>query len=258
MVNFNRLGGGGYMKAILTSSMGYFKKGENGKRIPEPLYWYNGFLEKLQRDWVKNSKVLIIAASADDYEKNDDVCQCYRKAFEMSGLSVSYMENCDRRNMQLADRIREMNVVLLAGGHVPTQNEFFKQIALKEKLADFEGMVIAWSAGSMNCAEVVYAAPELDGEAVDPDFKRWIPGLGLTKVNIFPHYQRIKDERLDGLRVMEDITYADSFGHEIIAMNDGTYITIEDGRQIVFGEAYIIKNGHIEQICQNGMSAEIK
>lgn len=246
------------MKTILTSSMGYFKKGKDGKRIPESLYWYNGFLEKLQRDWVKDSKVLIIAASADDYEKNDDVCECFRKAFEMSGLSVSYMENCDRRNMQLADRIREMDVVLLAGGHVPTQNEFFKQIVLKEKLANFEGMVIAWSAGSMNCAEVVYAAPELVGEAVNPDFNRWIPGLGLTKVNIFPHYQRLKDDWLDGLRVMEDITYADSIGHEIIAMNDGTYITIENGKQIVFGEAYRIKDGIIEQICQNGMSVEIE
>ncbi len=245
------------MKTILTSSLGYFKKGEDGKRIPDQLFCYNGFLERLQKDWRKDAKVLIIAASADDYEKNDDICECYRKSFEMSGLGVAYMENCDRRNMHLAERLSEMDVVLLVGGHVPTQNDFFKQIHLKEKLADFDGTVLAWSAGSMNCAETVYAAPELDGEAIDPDYKRWVSGLGLTKINIFPHYQRLKDDYLDGFRVMEDIVYADSMGHEIIAMNDATYITIENGKHTLYGEAYRIKDGKIEMICREGMSFEL-
>lgn len=78
----------------------------------------------------------------------------------------------------------------------------------------------------MNCADMVYASPELDGEALDPAFKRWIPGLGLTRVNIFPHFEMLKDDILDGLRVIEDITYADSMGQEILALNDGSYIVI--------------------------------
>lgn len=67
----------------------------------------------------------------------------------------------------------------------------------------------------MNCASNVYASPELKGEAVDTSFIRWIPGLGLTETTIFPHYQLLKNEYLDGLRVMEDITYVDSYTHEI-------------------------------------------
>lgn len=172
----------------------------------------------------------------------------------MSGLSISYMEICDNRNENLVEKIKEMDVVLLAGGHVPTQNAFFTKIGLKEKLANFDGLLIAWSAGSMNCADIVYAGPEFDGEAIDPNYKRWISGLGITNVNIFPHFQRLKDEWLDGFRLIEDITFEDSIGHEIIAMNDGTYITIEDGVQKLFGEAYRIKDGKIEMICQNGMS----
>ena len=245
------------MITILTSSTAYFKKDEKGKRMPNQLYCYNGFLDKLQNIWIKESKVLIIAASPEDYEKNDDVCECYRKSFEMSGLSVTSVDICDARNISIVDKLTEMDVVLLSGGHVPTQNMFFKQIGLIEKIGDFNGTIIAWSAGSMNCAEIVYAGPELDGEAVDPNFKRWIPGLGLTKVNIFPHYQSLKDEWLDGMRLMEDITYADSIGHEIIAMNDGTYIIIEDGKHTLFGEAYSIKDGKMKQICQNGMSIEL-
>ena len=62
----------------------------------------------------------------------------------------------------------------------------------------------------------------------------------------------LKNDYLDGLRVMEDITYADSYTHEILAMNDGSYITIENGTEILYGEAYRIKNGNLEMICRNG------
>ena len=241
------------MKVIMTSSIGGLIK-ENGNRIPTQLPGYNGFLEKLQREWVNQAKVLIIAGSPTYFEKNDALCECFKRSFPMSGLSISYMAICDERNESLVDKISEMDVVLLAGGHVPTQNAFFEKIGLREKLVRFDGLLISWSAGSMNCADVVYAGPELDGEALDPNFKRWISGLGVTNINIFPHFQRLKDEWLDGFRLIEDITFEDSMGHEIIAMNDGTYITIEDGVQKLFGEAYQIKDGTIHLICRDGMS----
>lgn len=50
------------MKVIMTSSIGGSIK-ENGNRIPTQLLGYNGLLEKLQREWVKQAKVLIIAGS---------------------------------------------------------------------------------------------------------------------------------------------------------------------------------------------------
>jgi len=242
------------MITILTSSTGYFKKSESGQRIPDKFYWYNGFLEKLHSVWVKDSKVLIIAASPNDYDKNDDVCRLYKQVFELSELSTSSVDICDARNTDIVNKLKEIDVILLSGGHVPTQNAFFRAIGLREKLKSFEGLIIAWSAGSMNCADIVYAGPELDGEAVDPGYERWIEGLGLTNTNIFPHFQNLKDEWLDGMRLLEDITFADGFTHEIIAMNDGTYIVIEDGREILFGEAYRIKDGKMSQICQNGKS----
>ena len=127
-------------------------------------------------------------------------------------------------------------------------------MCLKEKLSDFHGIILAWSAGSMNCAENVYSAPELDGEAINPYYKRWISGLGLTRINVFPHFESLKNEWLDGLRVIEDIAVGDSFGHEFIAINDGTYIVIENGCQRIYGEAYRIKDGIIELICHNGES----
>lgn len=109
----------------------------------------------------------------------------------------------------------------------------------------------------MNCAETVYAAPELEGEAIDPDYKRWISGLGITKVNILPHFQSLKDEILDDLRLIEDITYADSMGHEILALNDGSYIVVDGDNETVYGEAYSIKDGCMKQICENGKTVSL-
>ena len=73
-------------------------------------------------------------------------------------------------------------------------------------------------------------------------------------MNIFPHFQRRKEVILDGLRLIEDITYADSIGHEILALNDGSYIVIDDGTETLYGEAYSIKDGFQKQICRNGES----
>ena len=74
------------------------------------------------------------------------------------------------------------------------------------------------------------SAPEREGEASDPDFERWISGLGITDVNILPHFQSIRDSYSDGLRMVEEIAFSDSVGHEIIALNDGSYILMDDGR----------------------------
>ena len=161
----------------------------------------------------------------------------------MSGLSISQIEISDARNPGAVDNLDQVDVLVLVGGHVPTQNRFMEQIRLRERLWDYKGILVAWSAGSMNCADRVYAGPELEGEAIDPSYERWIRGLGLTDINIFPHFQIMRNEWLDGMRLMEDITFADSFEHEIIALNDGSYIMMVDGTTTLYGEAYRIRDG---------------
>ena len=239
------------MKAMLTSSLGGAIK-VNGIRVPDVLIQQNGLLDNLKSIWIQDARVLIICANPDNHEKNDGVYACLKEALPMSGLSVSYIAQCDDRNPEIIESLPEMDVIILAGGHVPTQNRFMKQLRLKERLTEFKGILVAWSAGSMNCAEVVYAGPELEGEAVDQLYERWIPGLGITKVNMYPHFQKLRDEYLDGMRIIEDITFGDSVGHEIIAMNDGSYLMIDDGKTTLYGEAYRIKDRHLVQICRDG------
>jgi len=241
------------MKAMLTSSLGGSFK-VNGVRVPDVLIQDNGLLDNLKSIWIPDARVLIICANPDNHEKNDGIYSCLKEALPMSGLSISSIEQCDDRNPDIIENLANIDVLILAGGHVPTQNRFMKQLCLKERLEDFGGIVVAWSAGSMNCADVVYAGPELEGEAVDPLYERWIPGLGLTDINIYPHFQSLRDDYLDGMRLIEDITFEDSVGHEILALNDGSYIMLDDRKATLYGEAYSIKDRQITQICKDGES----
>jgi len=239
------------MKAILTSSLGGQIK-VDGKRIPTKLMENNGLFDTIRSLWKENSNVLIISGSPVFYDKNDSLVSCLKESFSLSGLSFMDFLMCDDRNREIINRLSEMDVLILAGGHVPSQNAFLKKLKLKERLLDWDGLLIAWSAGSMNCAETVYAGPELQGEAIDPDYRRWISGLGITGINILPHFEELKDEMLDGMRLIEDITYSDSMGHEIIALNNGSYIVIDNGIETLYGDAYSIKDGVQKQICKYG------
>ena len=77
----------------------------------------------------------------------------------MSGLSISRIDRCDDRNPNAVNNLEKIDALILAGGHVPVQNRFMKQLRLRERLLDYNGIIVAWSAGSMNCANIVYAGP---------------------------------------------------------------------------------------------------
>ena len=104
----------------------------------------------------------------------------------------------------------------------------------------------------MNCADIVYAQPEMPGEAVDPSYQKFIQGLGLTDVNVLPHYQAVKDDWVDGLRLMEDITYPDSIGRAFHAIVDGSFVLQTEDRKEIRGEAYRIADGQIRKVCEYG------
>ena len=238
------------MIAILTSSLGGSHK-VDGKWLPTYLLNQNGLTGIIKSYWKSGAKVLIICASPDEYERNDSVLYCMKEAFAMSGLDAVSFDMCDDRNMQVVEQFYSYDAVILAGGHVPTQNDFFKEINLKEKLNGYEGILIGWSAGSMNCADVVYAQPELEGEGKNPEYQRFITGLGVTKTMIIPHFQAVKNDIVDGLRAIEDIAYPDSMGREFVALNDGSFIVCDNGVETLYGEAYLIKDGSETLLCKN-------
>ena len=213
----------------------------------------NGFVDELRRRFPPECRALFICSDPDDREATDYYAGLLKKRFEDAGFEFRSFRSLDGRNEeQAAELIGGSDLLIFAGGHVPTQNRFFQKIRLRAILLDYPGIVIGNSAGSMNSAETVYAQPELEGEAVDPGYQRFLPGLGLTKTMLLPHYQRVKDDVLDGLRVFEDIAYPDSVGRTFYAIPDGSWLLVEAGREELRGEAYRIRDGGIEQISADG------
>ncbi|MBO4865052.1 MAG: Type 1 glutamine amidotransferase-like domain-containing protein [Ruminococcus sp.] len=213
----------------------------------------NGFLTEIKGAVKYNCRTLFICSDPESHEKTGKFSTEIRVNFEKSGIRFSQMKILDGRNKQWArELIENSDFIILAGGHVPTQNKFFEEIGLKGLLEDFSGVIMGISAGTMNSAEVVYAHPELDGEAVDPGYRRFLKGLGLTKAMVLPHYQDIKDDMLDGFRVFEDIAYPDSMGRKFYAIPDGSYIFIKDGIQELRGEAWLIEDGVCGKVCDVG------
>ncbi len=95
---------------------------------------------------------MYITADPNSQETNNSIIDSFKNSFYISNLSYNTIELCDGFNND--------------------QN-------LAERIKSFEGIIIGISAGTMNSAKEVYAQPELEGEAIDPNYKRFIKGLNL-------------------------------------------------------------------------------
>lgn len=238
------------MKAYLTSSP-YTQR--------QTLYKRNGFLKNLKADWKINSKFVYVASFPDSYEITENYAAKHQKAFLDAGLSIGKFTILDRRNQQKAEvLIKEADVIYLSGGHCPTEMKWFKQIKLKKLLKGYEGILIGCSAGTMNSQKIVYAQPEEEGEAIDPNYVRYYEGLGYTDMMILPHYYEYKNHILDGLRVYEDITYSDSMGKIFHIFPDGTYLYIKDDKQTIYGECFVCQDGKFKKLQGNGETYSYK
>lgn len=219
----------------------------------------NGFVEALKDAVEPGSRCVFVASDPTTYDRLEEFADTFTGCFAWHGMPFSEVALLDDRTADQAEElIREADVLIFAGGHVPTQNAFFHRIGLRELVEGFEGTVMGISAGTMNCAEVVYAQPEMPGESIDPDYERYLPGLGLTGLNILPHYQKERDAMLDGRRLYEDITYADSYGHAFLVLVDGSFVFSRDGEELICGEAYVIRDGEITQVCAEGEDVPVE
>lgn len=212
----------------------------------------NGFVENLRRTLPDSIRCLYVASEPDDWGGNDRLGGEMAAAFEEAGFRFRSFEVLDRRMQACArELVRQSDFVILAGGHVPTQNRFFRETGLKQLLQDWNGVLMGISAGSMNAAAEVYSLPEAPGES-RPEFQRFLPGLGLTQINMLPHYQWVKDYIIDGKRLYDEVVFPDSAGKCFHAFPDGTYIHIENGVEMIRGEAWQVRDGHMEQVSRNG------
>lgn len=212
----------------------------------------NHFVDRIREALPPFPNVLFVCSNPEDH---GGVCQFAAEtcaAFLEAGMPFGSYQVLDGTNAGRAySLVCHSDLIVLSGGHVPTQNAFFRKIRLRHLLHKFEGVVLGISAGSMNMADTVYVQPEEPGESLDPEFRRFAPGLGLTEANICPHYQKVRNAMLDGQRLFEDITYADSIGNCFFALPDGSYIYQDEEQMLLCGQAWRIRNGILELLTRD-------
>ena len=236
---------------ILTSSLDTYDIDDNGNRIPHNFGNKNDILTSLKKHIKKYDNFLFVASVENNYEVTDMYANAIIKSFDLT-LPFKNYTVLDSRTKEMAEElVTQADFIFLCGGHVPTQNMFFKNINLKQLIKNTNAVVLGCSAGTMNCAGRVYCPPELDGEALNKNFKRFLDGLNLTSINILPHFQDERFVVLDGFEYMKDIILPDSYKTDIIAINDGSYIVQTKSQTTVYGEAYLISKGKVKQICKN-------
>lgn len=225
--------------------------------IVDGLDYHNGFKDKIAELMFDGARGLIIAAYPNRYEGNDEMCDYFRNAFESTGKQFSTFDLTDDRYPMSKEAIESYDLIVLAGGHTPTQNAYFARINLRDKLKDFNGIIVGISAGSMNMADNVYFQPEEPGESGDW-FKRDGIGLGLCDISICPHLQMIRNTILDGRFLVYDLIANDSKTREIIGLDDGSYIYGDGTHFTIYGRATLIKDGELKEICYDSKTLELK
>ena len=227
---------------------------------PATLTEANGFLRRIKSKLPPNPKTLFVASSpaAEFHSKTDFYAGDMAGAFDRAGIPLTDWQLLDDLT---ADKARELvawsDFIILMGGHVPTQNEFFNRIGLKRLLQGYPGVIMGISAGTMNAAETVYAQPEDNGET-SPTFRRFYPGLGLTHIHVCPHYQQVRDWTLDGKKLYGEITEADSMGHAFHIFPDGTYIYRDEKEYAIYGKCWRMHNGITELLTEDGERIDLQ
>ena len=241
---------------VLTSYLDFYEKDEQGNKIAHNFGNENGILDCLKAN-IKKYDNFVFVANGMAGEKSEEYFQLACNSFELTLPFKNYNFLCPSTKNRAEELIKNADFIFLCGGHLPTQNKFFNDIGLKKLLKHTNALIVGGSAGSMNCADKVYCPPELEEEVLDANFNRYLKGLGLTNINIMPHFEEFKQMTICGKTYINDIVVPDSKKIDIIGLNNGSYIVIKNGTSIIYGESYLIHKGQITQINENEMTTTL-
>ena len=172
------------MIKILMSDFKHYHK-EDGIKVANKLDNSNFIVDHIKNSLSNFNTILFIASTPDDKEQVQLYSSLLFEALKLSGISFNeYLILDSSTSNKIDEYIKKANMIFLSGGDTFVQNEFFNIIQLKDKLSNYEGLIIGQSAGALNMAFDVFNSPE-EQEKSEPVFFK---GLGLTNINIEPHF----------------------------------------------------------------------
>lgn len=241
------------MILFLTSDIGASKK-VNGVRVVDKLNNTNNFIDNLQKYIKSGNNFVFIASSPNTHDITDAYARLTFESFNMSGFAFNNLLVIDGRTKEKVEEyITSADIVFLAGGNTYNQMKFFEDINLSKLLKKYKPIVIGQSAGALNLAAHVYCSPE------DPDdlsAPRYFDGLGLTDINIEPHFK--SSPHFGEWNILEKMLLEDSNKKPFFAITDGSYIIDDGEKRVLYGEGYLFKGGKITKVSDNGGRYTIK
>ncbi len=237
------------MIKILMSDFKHYHK-VNGEKIANAIDNTNGIVDHIKEYLMDTNAILFIASSPEDKEKISLYSKLLFEALKLSDISFNEYLVLDNSTIDDAEEyINKANMIFLSGGDTFEQNEFFNRINLKEKLLNYKGLIVGQSAGAINMAEDVFNSPE-EMEESEPIFYK---GLGLTNINVEPHFVLDSSEFDESEKYQRDIILNESNNRNIYGQCNGSHILIDsEGQVLICGETYLISNNEIVSICSNG------
>ena len=241
---------------FLTSNLETYRKNEIGAKNAIALVNKNAIVDNFKQSLKAQDNFLFVASSIGHRSMTEEYFNIVKQSFEQTIPFKNYTILDETEASRAEELVINADFILLSGGHVPSQNRLFQLLDLKHLLAKNNRAVICGvSAGSMNCAETVYCPPEYE-EELTPTFIKYFPGLALSKISIYPHWEEHnkENELLSTTNIFHEIMLPDSEKAPFLAFDDGTYILQKGdaGKATVFGQSFLFCNGCYEEFSKIG------
>ena len=236
------------MIRFLTSDFKHYHK-VDGQKIANSFDNTNGIVDQIKEYLKEKNTILFISADSKDIEKVSLYSQLLFEGLRLSGIEFkNYLVLSNKTKINAKEYVEKADLIFLSGGNTYIQHQFFTEIKLKDLLVNFNSLIIGQSAGAINMANSVFNSPE-NQEQSEPTF---FDGLGLTNINIEPHFQYDDTNFNDNGKYQRNVIIRESYNRQIYGQCNGSHIIInENNVATIYGETYLIENGNITKICDN-------
>ena len=187
--------------------------------------------EYLKQDIKDNSVITFIASTFSNVEKTDKYLNIMTNWFKNIDITFKevYLINDLVTPLQAQEYIDKSDIVFIMGGDTLLQIKNINNYDIISNLKNREGITIGISAGSINMADYVVLARDLDDNIPNHSFYK---GIGLVNINIEPHFD------LNNLKHNPDIIEI-SKDNKIICLPDDSFIRIENDNIEIIGDYYM-------------------
>lgn len=210
----------------------------------------NKFLKNLTKYCQNATNFVFICNDPTTPEVNDCSAKFIYDAFIKNKFPLQNYTVLDNRNKDNAKEIlNNASIVYLQGGVIESQNTFLREIDFVNNINQ-SATIVGKSAGAMNLCKTVYNYPE---RIEDLNNQKWYTGLEYVDLILIPHYnKKTGNDYVDpSIGIMSNFYLPDSYKNTFYAIPNGSYILLTPSEFNLYGEAYVINNGQVTQICKN-------